>query len=52
MWALLPKLKVYMNDSATAAYGLNDGIVLLCLGVTSLTESQGAALDGTEAHWD
>ncbi|MGV3739674.1 MAG: hypothetical protein ACO1N3_00060, partial [Gammaproteobacteria bacterium] len=46
------KLKVYMNDSATAAYGLNDGIVLLCLGVSSLTESNGASLDGTEANWE
>lgn len=45
------KLRVYMNDSATAAYGLNDGIVLLCLGVTSLTESSGAPLDDTQATW-
>ena len=46
------KMKVYMNDSATAAYGLNDGVVVLCLGVTALTESEGAPLDDTEANWE
>ena len=45
-------MKVYMNDSATAAYGLNDGVVVLCLGVTALTESEGAPLDDTEANWE
>ena len=34
-----------------SAYGLNDGLVVLCLGVTSPNESIGVALDGTDATW-
>ena len=45
------QLKVFMNDSSTAAYGLNDGVVVLCLGVATLTDSVGAPLDGTEITW-
>jgi hypothetical protein len=45
------QLKVYVNDSSTATYGLNDGVVVLCLGVASLTDSSGAPMDGTEANW-
>jgi hypothetical protein len=45
------QLKVYVNDSTTAAYGLNDSVVVLCLGVESLSQPTGAPLDGSDAVW-
>lgn len=44
-------IKVSVNNTSTLTYGMNDGLVLLCLGVTSLDSSTGAPLDGTDASW-
>ena len=45
------QLQVYADNSATASYGLNDGVVVFCLGIASLSDAMGAPLDGTEAVW-
>ena len=44
-------MMVYLNDNAVSTYGLNDGVALLCLGVSAFSSSLGTALDGTTATW-
>ncbi|MDP3561043.1 MAG: hypothetical protein Q8R83_02545, partial [Legionellaceae bacterium] len=44
-------LRVNIKNTSTLTYGLNDGLVILCLGVSRLEDSTGAPLDGTDAAW-